>query len=146
MERSWAVLNSIFMNNKGLSHTLKDRTPFFITVTKTLIMQITWNTILYHWHAPPAINYGKLLVLFFYKIFPASMSLSFFFWFAPNDSLTLSRRRPISYRNQSTDLLRKSMDWFLYDIGLRPERVKRKQQRSNSTFSSLNLSNVNVRD
>ena len=31
--------------------------------------------------------------------------------------LTLSWRRPISYRNQPTDLLRKSMDWFLYDIG-----------------------------
>ena len=28
-------------------------------------------------------------------------------------SLTLSRRRPLSYRNQSTDLLRKSMDRFL---------------------------------
>ena len=39
--------------------------------------------------------------------------------------LTLSWRRPISYRNQSIDLLRKSMDWFLYDIGLRHERVKK---------------------
>ena len=38
--------------------------------------------------------------------------------------LTLSRRRPLSYRNQSIDLLRKSMDWFLYDNGLRLERVK----------------------
>ena len=37
--------------------------------------------------------------------------------------LTLSRRRPISYRNQSIDLRSKSMDWFLYDIGLRRERV-----------------------
>ena len=42
-------------------------------------------------------------------------------------------RRPLSYRNQSIDLLRKSMDWFLYDNGmdwflydngLRHERVK----------------------
>ena len=40
--------------------------------------------------------------------------------------LTLSWRRPISYRNQSIDL-RKSMDWFLYDIGLRHERVKFKK-------------------
>ena len=39
--------------------------------------------------------------------------------------LTLSWRRPISHRNQSFDLLRKSMDWFLYDIDLRHERVKR---------------------
>ena len=39
-------------------------------------------------------------------------------------SLTLSRRRPLSYRNQSIDLIRKSMDLFLYDNGLRLERVK----------------------
>ena len=37
--------------------------------------------------------------------------------------LTLSRRRPLSYRNQSMDLQNKSMDWFLYDNGLRHERV-----------------------
>ena len=29
--------------------------------------------------------------------------------------LTLSWRRSISYRNQSIDLLCKSIDWFLYD-------------------------------
>ena len=38
--------------------------------------------------------------------------------------LTLSWRRPLSYRNQSIYLLRKSMEWFLYDNGLRHERVK----------------------
>ena len=37
---------------------------------------------------------------------------------------TLSWRRPLSYRNQSTDLQCKSMDWFLYDNGSRHERVK----------------------
>ena len=37
---------------------------------------------------------------------------------------TLSWRRPLSYRNQSIDLLAKSMDWFLHDNGLRHERVK----------------------
>ena len=37
---------------------------------------------------------------------------------------TLSWRRPLSYRNQSIDLLCKSMNWFLYDSGLRHERVK----------------------
>ena len=44
---------------------------------------------------------------------------------ALKDSLTLSRWGPISYRNQSTNLLCKSVDWFLYDIGLHRERVKR---------------------
>ena len=38
-------------------------------------------------------------------------------------ALTLSWWRPLSYRNQFIDLLRKSMDWFLYDNGLRHERV-----------------------
>ena len=37
--------------------------------------------------------------------------------------LTLSCRRPWSYRNQSIDLQSKSIDWFLYDNGLRYERV-----------------------
>ena len=39
-------------------------------------------------------------------------------------SLTLSWRRPTSYRNQSIDLQSKLMNWFLYDISLRHERVK----------------------
>ena len=38
--------------------------------------------------------------------------------------LTLSRRRSLSYRNKSINLLYKSMDWFLYDSDLRDERVK----------------------
>ena len=40
-------------------------------------------------------------------------------------NVTLLRRRSSSYRNQSIDLLRKSVDWFLYDNSLRQERVKR---------------------
>ena len=40
------------------------------------------------------------------------------------NNLTLSRRRPLSYRNQSIDLLHKSMNWFLYDNDLHHERVK----------------------
>ena len=62
---------------------------------------------------------------------------SFFFIFAEISQmlLTLSRRRPLSYRNQSIDLLRKSMDWFLYDNGLRLERVKEKP--SFSSFPSF---------
>ena len=50
-------------------------------------------------------------------------------WAAPKRSI-LNRINPLktealSYRNQSIDLLRKSMDWFLYDNGLHYERVKR---------------------
>ena len=42
-----------------------------------------------------------------------------------NASLTLSWRRPLSYGNQSINLRSKSMNWFLYDNGLRHERVNR---------------------
>ena len=38
--------------------------------------------------------------------------------------LTLSWRRPLSYRNQTIDLLCKIMGWFLYDEDLRHGRVK----------------------
>ena len=38
--------------------------------------------------------------------------------------LTLSWWRLISYRKQSVDMRSRSMDWFLYDIGLHHERVK----------------------
>ena len=38
--------------------------------------------------------------------------------------LTLSWQRSLSHRNQSIDLLCKSMEWFLYDNGFRHERVK----------------------
>ena len=87
-ESSWAVFNSIFMNNRRPSNTLKGRAFFFITFAKKFIIQITWNLILFHWHTSPAINYGKLLVLFFLKIFPAPTTFSFFFFsFAPDYSL-----------------------------------------------------------
>ena len=38
--------------------------------------------------------------------------------------LNLSRRRPISYRNQSINLQSKSMACFLYDSGLRREGLR----------------------
>ena len=41
-----------------------------------------------------------------------------------NLDLTLSWRRSLLYRNQSIDLQRKSMDWFLYDRDVRHENVK----------------------
>ena len=38
--------------------------------------------------------------------------------------LTLSWRKPLSCRNQSTDFQNKSMDWFLYDNGLHQKELK----------------------
>ena len=39
--------------------------------------------------------------------------------------LTLSRRESVSRRNQSIDLLCRSMDWFLHDGNLRHERINK---------------------
>ena len=44
-------------------------------------------------------------------------------------TLTLSWQRLWSYRNQSVDLLRKSMDQFLHDNDFRHERVKPVQNK-----------------
>ena len=42
----------------------------------------------------------------------------------PGGNYALSWRRSLLYRNQSIDLLYKSMEWFLYDRDLRHETVK----------------------
>ena len=44
----------------------------------------------------------------------------------PLSDLTLSWRGFLSCRNQSIDLVYKSMDWFLYNRDFHQERVKRK--------------------
>ena len=63
--------------------------------------------------------------------------------------LILSWRRPLSYRNQSFDLRSKSMDWFLYDKGLRHERANwlckhMKKVRSSQPCISINFCKVQV--
>ena len=75
---------------------------------------------LYKWcQIAQSITCNCMLVVFSNKIISSTSPILMSFW-------TLSRRRPLSYRNQSIDLLCKSMDWldwFLYDNGLRHERV-----------------------
>ena len=61
-------------------------------------------------------------------------------WFNIDITLTLSRPRPISYRNQSIDLQSKSMDWFLYGIGLGRERVNRRNIISKYLYTESMLS------
>ena len=48
------------------------------------------------------------------------------------DGLTLLWRTFLSYRNQSIDLLCKSMDWFLYDRDFRHERVNVAKKTENN--------------
>ena len=70
----------------------------------------------------PVYRISLLIVTMYNKIW---VSVTYLIKISLINPLTLSRRRTLSYRNQSIDLLRKSMDWFLYDNGLRHERVKR---------------------
>ena len=53
--------------------------------------------------------------------------------------LTLSWPRSLLYRNQSIDLQRKSMDWFLYDMGHRHERVKHFQASLRPVLGNFRL-------
>ena len=79
-----------------------------------------------------AINFGKIFVMMLYNetdimklgIIHLLCTQTFLKLYIYKRILTLSWRRPLSYRNQSIDLQSKSMDWFLYDNDLRHERVK----------------------
>ena len=51
--------------------------------------------------------------------------------------LTLSWQRLLSYSNQSIDLQSTSVDWFLYDNGLRHERVKLLQKKFLVIFAEV---------
>ena len=120
---------------KGKSQTLKTR----ITVTLDVKSWVAVNNHYKHW-----INFARTQVFSdpFVPIHdsalirenmsqgkPISLHILQWKWIMSEPSvnnfkLTLSWRRPLSYRNQSIDLLCKSMDWFLYNNGLRHERVK----------------------
>ena len=56
-----------------------------------------------------------------------------------NFVLTLSWRRPLLYRNQSIDLLRKSMDKSIYGNDLRHERVKHWSWQIETYFCRFHL-------
>ena len=78
-----------------------------------------------------------------FKVF---CSISMWFSFVWKFILTLSWRRPLSYRNQSIDLICKSMDWFLHDNGLRHDRVNESSyfrifQKKTETFLFLKYRN-----
>ena len=90
------------------------------------------------------ISTTAILLLFFFDVadcwfYTASIYsfLDFYFMWNPSivvsknllhkvltQYLTLSWRRPLSYKNQFIDLLFKSVDWFLYNNALHHERVK----------------------
>ena len=59
----------------------------------------------HYWHCNENLVFGLLVHVFVHYYYPLC-------------HLTLSGQRSLSYRNQSIDLLCKSMEWFLYDNGL----------------------------
>ena len=89
-----------------------------------------------------------LFDLFYQQLVPAATTLQIFLYkYWKSLLLTLSWWRPLSYRNQSIDLLGKSMDWFLYDSSLRHERVKethRQKAQSNKTPAFTKISSMGI--
>ena len=75
------------------------------------------SSIVFHLSSPPATQLFSHLSYVSYYVLHFTLNYSF---------LTLSWRRSLSHRNQSIDLLCKSMDWFLYDRDLRHESVNDK--------------------
>ena len=45
--------------------------------------------------------------------------------------------RPVSYKNQSNDLLRKSVDWFLYDRASVPKELNKSKLYCNRYANSV---------
>ena len=90
---------------------------------------IRLNTILY---LPLSLNIYECLVCQVYKWNSNRLKNHTHF------HLTLSWWRPLSYRNQSTDLLCKSMDWFLYDNSLYHEKFK------DSSLDSVTLNPLEI--
>ena len=69
----------------------------------------------------------------FRKIWCALIFCYLRFEISPFALLTLSRRRPLSYRNQSIDLLCKLMDWYLFENGPCHERFNNELRASKIT-------------
>ena len=92
------------------------------------------------------VSVKKLFFHYNFKKFAFCFNRNFFIDIKLNriEFLTLSWRRPLSYRNESLDLQSKSVDWFLYDNDLHHERVgERKNSAScHVQFSSYSTKNI----
>ena len=120
---NYSVISIIFVGmflaqpNSGMNEVIK--TPFSFLPESSFVflpefslhfaldqtfVPSSWRVSFVHWYEHVSIVFGDI---------PCSASPGIF-W-------NLSRRWPLSYRNQS---ISKSMDWFLHDNGLRLERVK----------------------
>ena len=87
------------------------RKPILKNIFEPLLLYLTWWIFWLHFLRP-----RYLLDLLYLNKAYITCSVIFL--------LTHSWWRALSYRNQSIDLRSRSMDWFLYDNGLRHERVK----------------------
>ena len=108
------------MENYVLSYHLLDQSQLWkvkANISDVVLVFLLWTLNIFHTF------FLVLLLLTLNKYMVAGLLIHFkplIHFYTP---LTLSWWRAVSYRKQSTDLLCKSMDWFLYDIGPRHERV-----------------------
>ena len=114
----WTGFSIIGKTKKRLQHSSFPmkfakflRKPILKNIFEPLLLYLTWWIFWLHFLRP-----RYLLDLLYLNKAYITCSVIFL--------LTHSWWRPLSCRNQSIDLRSRSMDWFLYDNGLRHERVK----------------------
>ena len=109
------LLDKLIATFKSWNFPQKGKHVFFQNLRRIILWFLLWERLF------------NITTFHMYEIFQCSHILPRnLLTFSQSASLTstLSWRRSLSYRNQSIGLLCKSMDWFMYDLDLRHERVK----------------------
>ena len=108
--------------------------PRYLNSSYQIVFSILWiNINSNRWCFRPSGSFILSLIYFTHNIFTA-FECSIEYGKRSSLNLTFSRRRSLSHGNQSIDLQSKSMDWFLYNDGLRLERVKSSYIKGNPAF------------
>ena len=109
------------MEGRAIRFPRKIKSPVSFIARESLILENIFNSSMF---ISGLIDYFRISNYLFSKIKYVNFWSVLLFFVACLIYLTLSWRTPLSYRNQFINLLCKSIGWFLYDNGLRHERVK----------------------
>ena len=106
------------------------------TITKSCRITKNWQNLGTLLHHQSVWNSNKIPTVYFNMTRFFTFQIVSSYWhhrfFTP---LTLAWRRSLWYRNESIDLLCKSMDWLLYDREVRHERVKHSFSHSPESYT-----------
>ena len=110
----WEICSKLIVNLEPISHL------FLVLLSLTLTSKCSWV---------PSTSFSQVITIFLDKSAFQILNICQCGWFFSmviyDDMLLIfSWWRSLPYRNQSIDLLYKSMEWFLYDRDVRHEKVK----------------------